>query len=158
MRAVFQRVRVAAVTADGVPAGEIGQGALLLLGVREGDGEAQADRLARKCAELRVFSDESGRMNRSLLDTGGGALVVSNFTLYGSCAHGRRPEFLRAARPEHARPLVDRFIAQLRACGVNRVEAGVFGADMQIAMEADGPVTLLLDTDEWEHRAGETTG
>lgn len=156
MRVVFQRVTAAAVTADGAAAGKIGQGALLLLGIRAGDGVAQADRLARKCAELRVFSDEAGRMNRSLLDTGGGALVVSNFTLYGNCAHGRRPEFLQAARPEQARPLVDCFVERLRACGVKRVETGVFGADMRIEMEADGPVTLLLDTDDGGPGKGET--
>ncbi len=157
MRVVYQRVSAAAVTADGEPAGAIGPGALLLLGIRTGDGEQQADKLARKCAELRVFSDENGKMNLSLLDTGGGALVVSNFTLYGDCAHGRRPEFLQAARPGAAEPLVDYFIRRLQEAGVQQVESGVFGADMRIDMQADGPVTLVLDTEEWERPKGGST-
>ncbi len=148
MRVVFQRVLSASVTADGVETGRIAAGALLLLGVRRGDTAANAAWLARKIAGLRVFSDERGQMNRSLLDTGGEALVVSNFTLYGDCRHGRRPEFLSAARPEEAEPLYEQFVQLLREAGVIRVETGRFGADMRVSMEGDGPVTLLLDTDE----------
>lgn len=148
MRAVFQRVRAASVTADGMEVGRIGGGALLLLGVRCGDTPEAAAWLARKAAGLRVFSDDRGQMNRSLLDVGGEALVVSNFTLYGDCRHGRRPEFLSAARPEEAEPLYERFVRLLREAGVSRVETGRFGADMRVVMEGDGPVTLLLDTDE----------
>ncbi len=148
MRIVFQRVRSASVTADGAETGSIAAGALLLLGVRRGDTAADAVWLARKVAGLRVFNDERGQMNRSLLDIRGEALVVSNFTLYGNCRHGRRPEFLSAARPEEAEPLYEQFVRLLREAGVARVETGRFGADMQVSMAGDGPVTLLLDTDE----------
>ena len=148
MRIVFQRVRSASVTADGAETGSIAAGALLLLGVRRGDTAADAVWLARKVAGLRVFNDERGQMNRSLLDIRGEALVVSNFTLYGNCRHGRRPEFLSAARPEEAEPLYEQFARLLREAGVARVETGRFGADMQVSMAGDGPVTLLLDTDE----------
>ena len=139
MKAVFQRVLSAAVQVaeeDGRrhAAGAIGPGALILLGVEQGDTEGEALLLARKTANLRVFSDEEGRMNRSLLDSGSGALVVSNFTLCGDCRHGRRPEFLSAARPERAEPLYRRFVEQLRINGVREVETGRFGADMRVSM------------------------
>ena len=151
MKAVFQRVLSAAVQVaeeDGRrhAAGAIGPGALILLGVEQGDTEGEALLLARKTANLRVFSDEEGRMNRSLLDSGSGALVVSNFTLCGDCRHGRRPEFLSAACPEQALPVYEAFVSALRAEGVAPVETGEFGADMRVAMTGDGPVTLLLDT------------
>lgn len=146
MRLVYQRVSRAAVTADGCPAGQIEKGVLLLLGVGQEDSEQDADLLAKKAAELRVFEDENGKMNLSLLDIGGGALVVSNFTLYGNCRHGRRPEFLSAARPDKAVPLYEYFVKALKALGVSRVETGVFGADMAIEMTADGPVTLVMDS------------
>lgn len=146
MRLVYQRVSRAAVTADGCPAGQIEKGVLLLLGVGQEDSEQDADLLAKKAAELRVFEDENGKMNLSLLDIGGGALVVSNFTLYGNCRHGRRPEFLGAARPDKAVPLYEYFVKALKALGVSRVETGVFGADMAIEMTADGPVTLVMDS------------
>ena len=148
MRLVFQRVKSAAVTADGNPAGEIGQGALLLLGIGQEDTPDQAATLAKKVAGLRVFSDENGKFNYSLLDIGGEALVVPNFTLYGDCSHGKRPEFLRAARPQQAKPLFELFVKLLKDNGVKRVETGVFGASMRVQMDGHGPVTLLLDTDE----------
>lgn len=151
MKAVFQRVLSASVrVAEGRETGSIGPGALVLLGVEREDTPEEADLLADKIAGLRVFADEDGRMNRSVLDIGGGVLVVSNFTLCGSCRHGRRPEFLAAARPEEARPLYERVIQKLRELGVREVAAGEFGADMQVSMTGDGPVTLLLDTAEWK--------
>jgi len=146
MRLVYQRVSSASVTVNGAVIGAIEKGAVLLLGVGVDDTKADADLLAKKAAELRVFEDEAGKMNLSLLDIGGGALVVSNFTLYGNCRHGRRPEFLGAARPETAVPLYEHFVAALKALGVTRVETGEFGADMALQIGGDGPVTLVLDT------------
>ncbi|MBR3289645.1 MAG: D-tyrosyl-tRNA(Tyr) deacylase [Clostridia bacterium] len=147
MRLFYQRVSAASVTVDGAVVGRIGAGAVLLLGIGAEDTEAEVARLAKKTAELRVFSDEDGKFRYSLLDVGGEALVISNFTLYGNCRHGRRPEFLGAARPETAIPLYEAFLRALRALGVSRVEAGVFGADMKVDIHADGPVSLWLDTD-----------
>lgn len=157
MKAVFQRVTSACVrVAEGGETGTIGSGALILLGVEQGDAEVQADLMAEKIARLRVFADENGRMNRSVLDTGGGLLVVSNFTLCGNCRHGRRPEFLSAARPETARPLYERLVRKLREIGVSRVETGEFGADMRVELAGDGPVTLILDTADWKPVGGGT--
>lgn len=150
MKAVFQRVYDARVEVDGQTVGEIGKGALVLLGVMQGDTEAQASLLAKKIAQLRVFTDQNDKMNLSLLDIGGEALVVSNFTLAANCSHGRRPEFLAAARPEQANPLYEFFMNELRAQGVANVQAGEFGADMTVHMRGNGPVTILLDTKEWE--------
>lgn len=150
MRAVYQRVLSASVTVDGEIVGQIGQGILLFLGVEASDGPAQAKKLADKAAGLRVFCDEQDKMNRSVMDIGGSVLLIPNFTLYGNCRHGRRPEFLRAARPEIAEPLFRSFAQLLREAGVNRVETGVFGADMRVAAENDGPVTLVLDTADWD--------
>jgi len=147
VKLIFQRVRSASVTVDGAVTGAIGQGALLLLGVGQNDTEREAALLAKKAAALRVFTDESGKFNLSLLDIGGGALTVPNFTLYGNCSHGRRPEFIAAARPEQAEPLYKRFTELLRENGVKQVETGVFGAHMRVFMEGDGPVTLIMDTD-----------
>lgn len=149
MKAVFQRVHEASVTVDGRTVGHIGAGVLLLLGVMQGDTEAQATLLAQKVAHLRVFTDAQDKMNLSLLDTQGEALVVSNFTLGANCAHGRRPDFFAAARPEQALPLYERFVKELRECGVT-VATGEFGADMTVDMSGDGPVTVVLDTAEWE--------
>ena len=149
MKAVFQRVDSARVTAEGKTTGEIGPGALILLGVEADDTPAHAALMAKKAAELRVICDEHGKMNRSLLDTGGEVLAVSNFTLCANCRHGRRPEFLGAARPETARPLYELFMQELRRLGVARVEAGLFGAHMQISMMGNGPVTIPLDTRDW---------
>ena len=150
MRAVYQRVLSASVTVNGEIVGQIGQGILLFLGVEASDGPAQAKKLADKAAGLRVFCDEQDKMNRSVVDIGGSVLLIPNFTLYGNCRHGRRPEFLRAARPEIAEPLFRSFAQLLREAGVNRVETGVFGADMRVAAENDGPVTLVLDTADWD--------
>ncbi|MBE6756966.1 MAG: D-tyrosyl-tRNA(Tyr) deacylase [Ruminococcaceae bacterium] len=145
MRAVFQRVYEAAVTVDGETVGKVGNGGLLLVGVTHTDTEKEARWLAKKVAGLRVFSDDEDRMNLSVKDIGGALLVVSNFTLYGNASHGRRPEFTAAARPETAKPLFDRLVQLLQAEGVP-VETGVFGADMTVSMQGNGPVTLWLDT------------
>jgi D-tyrosyl-tRNA(Tyr) deacylase len=140
LRAVVQRVARASVA----PGGAIGAGVCVLLGVAEGDGEASSDRLAGKVARLRIFENEDGKFDRSLLDTGGSALVVSQFTLIADTAKGNRPSFSRAARPELAQPLYERFAQALRDLGVP-VETGVFGAGMQVELVNDGPVTLVLD-------------
>lgn len=147
MRAVLTRVKNARVEIDGVVCGRIDAGLLVLLGVKTGDGEAEAARLADKICALRIFEDENGRMNLSLADVGGAILAVSQFTLYGNCRHGRRPEFLGAARPEQAVPLYELFIDKCREKGFE-VQTGEFGADMQVFSQNDGPVTLILDTDE----------
>jgi len=140
MRAVVQRVERARST----PGGAIGPGLCVLLGVAEGDDEAAAERLAGKVARLRIFEDADGKFDRSLLDTGGAALVVSQFTLIAATAKGNRPSFSAAARPEVAEPLYERFAAALRELGVP-VETGVFGARMAIDLVNDGPVTIILD-------------
>ncbi len=144
MRAVVQRVSEASVTVEGEVVGAIGRGLLVLLGVREGDTRAEADWLASKVAQLRVFADDEGKFNLSLLDIGGAALVVSQFTLYGDARKGRRPDFTRAGRPEVAEPLVDYFVAQLRTAGVP-TETGRFGAMMDVRLLNQGPVTILLE-------------
>ena len=147
MRAVLTRVKSASVTVDGSVIGQIGQGFLILLGVTHEDTEAQAVKLADKLMGLRIFDDENGKMNRSLEDVGGQVLVVSQFTLYGNCKKGRRPEFLAAARPEIAIPLYEKFIALCRDKGFS-VETGEFGAEMLVESVNDGPVTLIVDTDQ----------
>ena len=145
MRAVIQRVSKASVMVDGAAVGAVDQGLLILLGLTEGDDESHAAWLAQKIAGLRIFEDGDGKMNRSLLDVGGGALVISQFTLYGDCRKGRRPSFVHAAHPDLAAPLYERFVALLSESGVARVETGIFGAAMQVALVNDGPVTLILD-------------
>ncbi|MBQ9414862.1 MAG: D-tyrosyl-tRNA(Tyr) deacylase [Clostridia bacterium] len=147
MRIVFQRVCFARVTVDGAVVGEIGVGALLLCGVGDGDTPEDAALCAAKTAGLRVFEDEDDRMNLSLLDIGGEALVVSNFTLYGDCRKGRRPNFSASADPVTAKERYEAFAQALRDQGVSRVETGRFGADMQIEMQADGPVTIWIDSE-----------
>lgn len=147
MRAVLQRVTHAKVTVDGQTVGEIGGGLVVLLGVREGDAPEDADKLADKTANLRIFSDAEGKFNLSLLDVGGAALVVSQFTLYGDSRKGRRPSFSDAALPGLAEPLVARFCQSLRALGI-RVEEGQFQAHMLVEIHNDGPVTLILDTED----------
>jgi D-aminoacyl-tRNA deacylase len=144
VRAVVQRVARARVTAvDPVGSGEIGPGLCVLLGVARGDGEEEAARLAGKIARLRIFADEEGRFDRSVLDVGGAALVVSQFTLIADTAKGNRPSFGEAAGTEEAEPLYERFCAELRELGVP-VETGVFGAKMEVELVNDGPVTIVL--------------
>lgn len=142
---MVSRVAWARVVAGGEVAGEIGPGLLLLVGVGHDDGPAEAGWLAGKVAALRVFDDEAGQMNRSLAEAGGGALVVSQFTLYGDARKGRRPSYVAAARPEQAAPLVDAVAAALAASGVP-VAQGRFGARMRVESAGDGPVTILLDS------------
>ena len=146
MRAVLQRVREASVTVDDEVVGSVEHGLLVLLGVAPSDGPAEVSWMARKVAGLRIFADDEGRMNRSVVECGGGALVVSQFTLYGNCRKGRRPSFVGAAHPDHADPTYQAFCEALRGEGVGRVATGVFGADMQVRLHNDGPVTLILDT------------
>jgi D-aminoacyl-tRNA deacylase len=146
MRAVCQRVSRASVTVDGQMVGEIGHGWLVLLGVGPNDDHAVAARMADKIVGLRVFEDEAGKMNRSVLDVGGALLVVSQFTLYADTSRGRRPGFTGAAPPAIAEPLVERFAALVRERGL-RVETGRFGAHMAVELVNDGPVTIVL-TDE----------
>ena len=145
MRLVVQRVSRAGVTVDGEVVGAIGAGLLVLVGVERGDGEEQALRLAGKTARLRVFADEQGRFDRSVLDVGGGVLAVSQFTLLGDTAKGNRPSFTRAADPPEAERLYERYVAALRAEGVAPVETGRFGASMAVELVNDGPVTILLE-------------
>lgn len=145
MKAVVQRVRHAEVKVDGEVAGACGAGFLVLLGVAEGDGEAEADLLARKLVGLRVFADDAGKMNRSVVDIGGELLVVSQFTLLANCRHGNRPDFLASAKPEEAERLYEYFTARVKE-RVAHVENGVFGAHMEVTLLNDGPVTILLDT------------
>jgi D-tyrosyl-tRNA(Tyr) deacylase len=147
MRIILQRVTRAAVTVGGTAVAEIGPGVLLLVGVTHTDSHEQADWLAKKIATLRIFPalDGPSGFDRSLLDVGGGALVVSQFTLYGEARKGRRPDFVQAAKPEVAAPLIDTFAGRLRAEGITRVASGVFGADMQVELVNDGPVTLILE-------------
>jgi D-tyrosyl-tRNA(Tyr) deacylase len=145
MRVVLQRVSRAQVTIAGEVVGEIGRGWLALLAVAPGDAAADAAWLAEKVANLRAFPDAEGKMNLGVQDVGGDVLVVSNFTLYGDCQKGRRPSFIAAARPEVAEPLCETFVQNLRAFGIP-VATGRFGADMQVELVNDGPVTLILDT------------
>ena len=145
MRCVVQRVTSAKVEVDGAVSGEIGRGLLVLLGVGKGDTAADAEFLASKVAQLRIFSDAQGKMNLSLIDTGGAVLAVSQFTLYGDCRKGRRPSFDDAAGPEEARALYEHFVAAVRKMGV-RVETGVFQADMAVTQVNDGPVTLIVES------------
>jgi D-tyrosyl-tRNA(Tyr) deacylase len=144
MRALIERVSSASVTVDGQVVGAIEQGLVVLLGVGEGDGSEQARKLADKVSRLRVFDDEQGRMNRSLLDLAAAALCISQFTLYGDTRRGLRPSFTAAAEPERAERLYEEFCRELEARGV-RVERGRFGARMSVALVNEGPVTLLLE-------------
>ena len=147
MRAVVQRVSSASVDSEGVRTGTIGRGFLVLLGVTHSDTEGDAQWLAEKIAGLRVFEDEEGKLNRSLLDVGGEMLVVSQFTLYGDCRRGRRPSFSEAARPETANALYEKFVEYARQTGVS-VQTGVFQTMMAVSLVNDGPVTLIIDTPE----------
>ncbi len=146
MRALIQRVTRARVTVDGQIVGEIGHGSLILLGIGHGDGEAQVKMMSEKIVHLRIFEDDEGKMNRSLLDTGGQALVVSQFTLYADARRGRRPGYTDAAPPAVAEPLVERFKEAVARFGI-QVAGGVFGAYMQVELLNDGPVTIWLDSE-----------
>lgn len=149
MRALLQRVTHASVVVDDETIGAIDVGYLLLLGVGHADSREHADKLAKKIVNLRIFPNEEGKFDRSLLDVGGGALVVSQFTLFADASQGNRPSFLGAARPDKASPLCDYFVSALRGLGVERVETGRFAADMKVTLCNDGPVTIWLDTDEF---------
>jgi D-tyrosyl-tRNA(Tyr) deacylase len=145
MKAVIQRVSEASVRVAGETVGAIDQGILVLLGVERGDGTADAAWLASKIADLRIFEDEAGKMNRSVLEVGGAILAVSQFTLAGNCAKGRRPSFDTAAPPDEGQRLYEQFVAAMRETGLP-VATGIFQADMQVALVNDGPVTFILDS------------
>jgi D-tyrosyl-tRNA(Tyr) deacylase len=146
MRSVVQRVTHAAVSVDGATVGRIGAGLCALVGAGQGDGDADVAYLVDKIVNLRIFADDSGKMNRSVLDVAGGVLAVSQFTLYGDARRGRRPAFVDALEPGAAEALYDRLVAGLRAAGVASVATGVFRAMMQVELVNDGPVTILLDS------------
>ena len=148
MRVVVQRCSRAEVRIDGQSVGRIDRGFLLLVGITDGDTQAQADLIAKKVAQLRVFEDAEGKMNLALKDINGAILSISQFTLYADCKKGNRPSFIRAARPETAAPLYDYFNQTLRTLYDLQVETGRFGADMKVDFINDGPVTILLDSDE----------
>jgi D-tyrosyl-tRNA(Tyr) deacylase len=149
MRAILQRVSSAAVQVEDQVVGKIGPGLLILLGVAEGDTEAEARLLADKTAHMRIFSDEAGRFQHSLRDIGGAALVVSQFTLYADLRRGRRPSFAPAAAPDVAAPLVEHYAATLRELGLP-VKTGIFGAMMHVSLTNDGPVTIILESDTFQ--------
>lgn len=150
MRVLVQRVRQASVTVEGAVRGEIGAGLLLLVGVEDADGPEDIVWLTRKLSQLRIFNDEAGVMNRSVLDCGGEVLAVSQFTLFASTKKGNRPSYSRAARPEQSKPLFDQFVAAMAQALGKPVPTGVFGADMQVALVNDGPVTIWLDSKSME--------
>ena len=145
MRALVQRVSHASVTIDGKETAKIGPGFLIFLGIHENDTEADAQYLVKKCCGLRIFEDGDGKMNLSVKDVAGSFLVVSNFTLYGDCKKGYRPNFMQAARPEKAVPLYEAFVAGVRENGIP-CETGTFGADMKVSLLNDGPVTVLVES------------
>ena len=150
MRLLLQRVRRASVTVAGETVGEIGHGILLFIGITRGDSREDADWLAKKAAGLRIFEDDEGKMNRSLLELGGEALVVSQFTLYADCRKGRRPGFDAAGDPAEAEALYEYFVGRMKAEGVAKVATGRFGADRLVSLENDGPATFLL-SHPWEY-------
>ena len=150
MRAVLTRVNSASVAIDGQVAGKIGKGFLILLGVAHGDTAAQAVKLADKICGLRIFEDEDGKLNRSAVELGYSALVVSNFTLYGDTSRGKRPSFSHAAKGDLAVPCYEKFLDEMSHQGLKDVQHGEFGADMKIDLVNDGPVTIVIDTDEWK--------
>lgn len=150
MRAVIQRVREASVVVDGGAPRRIGPGLVILLGVRETDDPAIVPKLAEKCAHLRIFEDDAGKLNRSAVELGYEALVVSNFTLYGDTAKGKRPSFSHAAKAALAVPCYEHFLEEMNRQGLQAVQHGEFGADMQVCLCNDGPVTIIIDTDDWK--------
>ena len=150
MRAVLTRVKSASVAVDGKTIGQIGQGFLILLGITHEDTEAQAVKLADKLVGLRIFEDEDGKLNRSAVELDYSALVVSNFTLYGDTSRGKRPSFIHAARGELAVPCYEKFLEEMSHQGLKDLQHGEFGTDMKIDLVNDGPVTIVIDTDEWK--------
>lgn len=150
MKAVLQRVKNASVTINGAETRTIGEGLLILLGIAATDTLDDAKLLARKCAELRIFEDENEKLNLSALDLGYDIMIVSNFTLQADTKKGRRPSFIAAAKPPLSVEVYELFIQCVREAGIAKVETGEFGAEMQIALVNDGPVTLVLDTEEWK--------
>ena len=147
MRALIQRVSRASVSVDGETIGEIGAGLVVLLGIRHDDGDKEADYIVEKTVNLRIFEDSDGKFNLSALDVGGQILAVSQFTLYGDTRRGRRPSFTDAARPEISKPLYDKIVKRFRATGL-KVSEGEFGAHMMVEIHNNGPVTIMLDSDD----------
>lgn len=154
MRVVVQRVSGASVAVSGETVGKCGRGFLILLGVAKGDTEADADVLAAKLSKLRIFEDGNGKMNLSLSDIGGELLIISNFTLYADCRHGNRPDFLMAEAPAEANRLYEYFTDRMKTLSGCPTETGVFGADMKVSIENDGPVTLVIDSPELMKKKG----
>ena len=148
MKAVIQRVSECSVKVEGKVTGSIGNGFLILLGIEKGDTGTEAEKLSAKISGLRIFTDENDKMNLSLSDVNGGVLVVSNFTLCAQCRKGRRPKFDAAADPEIAEPLYEYFCECMKNNGIEKVEKGIFGADMKVSLLNDGPVTIVIDTKE----------
>ncbi len=148
MRAVIQRVNSSYVKVDGKVVGEIGKGLNILLGVKKGDTEEDLRKLAKKIVNLRIFENEEGKFHYSLLDIGGGALVISQFTLYANVKKGKRPSFEMAEKPERAKKLYETFIEELKVLGVDKVESGVFGAMMEVFIDNWGPVTVMVDSED----------
>ena len=149
MKAVIQRVESAAVRVDGKTVGSCGKGYMILFGAALGDTEAETELLAKKTANLRVFCDENGKMNKSILDIDGEVLAVSQFTLCADVKKGNRPSFIGALEPQSAEKLYDFYCEKLKELGVKKVEKGIFGADMKVELINDGPVTIIFDTDVW---------
>lgn len=151
MRAVVQRVKNAWITINGGEKQEMGAGVVVLFGVREGDNESDTLAVAQKIARLRIFEDSEGKMNISALDLGLDCMVVSQFTLFADTKKGRRPSFIKAAKPDTAIPIYEKFLSEMNTMGFNKVIHGEFGANMQINLTNDGPVTIIIDTDEWRN-------
>ena len=151
MRAVIQRVKNAWITVNDGPKQEMGAGLVVLFGVRDGDVPEDTLAIANKISQLRIFEDADGKMNVSPLELGLDCMVVSQFTLFADTKKGRRPSFVKAARPEVAIPIYEKFLAEMQSMGFNKVVHGEFGADMQINLTNDGPVTIIIDTDEWRN-------
>jgi len=149
MRAVIQRVKDAWITVNGGEKQEMGAGLVVLFGVREGDDAADTLAIAQKISQLRIFEDSDGKMNVGPLELGMDCMVVSQFTLFADTKKGRRPSFVKAAKPDVAIPIYEKFLAEVQSMGFNKVVHGEFGADMQINLTNDGPVTIIIDTDEW---------
>lgn len=152
MRAVIQRVKNAWITVNGGEKQYMDAGLVVLFGVTDGDVPEDTLAVAQKIAQLRIFEDEEGKMNVSCLDKGGDCMVVSQFTLFADTRKGRRPSFVKAARPEISQPIYDKFLSEMQQQGFNKVIHGEFGADMQINLTNDGPVTIIIDTEEWKKR------